>query len=140
MCGLSAIILFKLVAIYMWCARAKWVGIFIFVLFSFCLIFWHFLLGYYLSFALVKTPWWLGNWFLRNSILSECKNNKKQRNYLICLAVYLVFASSDSFCLIDSHILNVSASMYKDNIWNGKHVWSSFVISTRLVPLKSYTL
>ena len=49
----------------------------------------HFLLEYYLSFTLVKTPWRLGNWFLSYSILSDCKNNRKQRNYLLCLAVSL---------------------------------------------------
>ena len=31
-------------------------------------VFWHFLLGYYLSFNLVKIPWRLGDRFLRNSI------------------------------------------------------------------------
>ena len=74
---------------------------------NFC-FFWHFLLLINLSFDLVKTPWRLGNWVSRNSILSDCKNKtkqkKKRRNYLLCLAVSLVFASFDSFCLIASHM------------------------------------
>ena len=85
----------------MWCDQAKWVWSRKFLFFAF----WHFLLGYYLSFNLVRTPWRLGNWFLRNSILSDCKNNEKQKK-LSALFGYifrLMFASSDSFCLIASH-------------------------------------
>ena len=68
--------------------------------------FWHFLLWYYSSLNLVKIPWNLGNWFSRNSILSDCKNNRKTKK-LCALFGYifkLVFASSDSFCLITSHV------------------------------------
>ena len=86
----------------MWCDHAKWVWSRKFLIFVFC----HFLLGYYLSINLVKTPWRLGNWFSRKSTLSDCTNNKKQRNYLLCLAVSkLISASSDSFCLIASHMM-----------------------------------
>ena len=46
-------------------------------------------IGYNFSFNLVKTPWRLGNWFSRYSILGDCKNNKKQRNYLLCLVISL---------------------------------------------------
>ena len=70
---------------HMWCDQAKWVWSRKFLFSVFC----HFLLGYYLSFNLMKTPWRLGNWFLRNSIFGDCKNNKKQRNYLLCLAISL---------------------------------------------------
>ena len=71
--------------------------------------FWQFLLGYYSSFNLVKIPWRLGHWFSRNIILSDCRNNKNKE--IICFAwLYLIFkmifASSDSFCLIASHILH----------------------------------
>ena len=30
--------------------------------------------------------------------------------------------------------------MYQDQIYNGKYVWSIFVISAKFVPLKFYTL
>ena len=69
----------------MWSDQAKWVWSRKFLF----LAFWHFLLGYYLSFILIKNPWRLSNWFLRNSILSDCKNNKKQRKILLCLAISL---------------------------------------------------
>ena len=64
-------------------------------------------LVYYSSFNLVKIPWILDYWFSRNSILGDFKNNKKQRNYLTLFGYIftLMFASSDSFCLIASHIL-----------------------------------
>ena len=51
-------------------------------------VFWYFLLGYYLSFNLVKTLWRLGYWFLRYSILSDCKNNEKQKK-LSALFAYI---------------------------------------------------
>ena len=69
----------------LWCDLAKWVWSRKFRSF----VFWHFLLGYYSSFHLVKTPWKLGNWFSRNSTWSDCKNNEKQRNYLLYLATSL---------------------------------------------------
>ena len=56
---------------------------------------------------LVKSPQTLGNWFLRNSILNDCKNNEKQKK-LSALFGYmfkLIFVSSDSFCLIASQLL-----------------------------------
>ena len=57
---------------------------------KFCFfVFWHILLGYYLSFNLMKISSRLGYWFLRYTIFSNCKNNEKQRNYLLCLAIYL---------------------------------------------------
>ena len=70
---------------------------------------WHFLLGYYVSFNLAKTLCRLGNWFLRNTVLSDWK---KQKDYLLYLAVTfeLIFANFDSFCLIASHmhvVLNI---------------------------------
>ena len=49
----------------------------------------HFLLGYYLSFTLMKTPWRLGNWFSRYRIFNSCKDNRKERTYLLCLAISL---------------------------------------------------
>ena len=56
---------------------------------NFCFfVFWLFLLGYYLSFNLVKNLWRLGNWFSRNSILSDWKNNEKQ-NKLLALFSYI---------------------------------------------------
>ena len=57
--------------------------------FIFFLFFGIFLLEHYLSFNLVKTPWQLGSWFLRNSILSNCKTMKNKRNDLLCLALSL---------------------------------------------------
>ena len=48
------------------------------------LVFWHFLLGYHLSFNLVKTQRRLGNWFSRNSTLSNCKKIKRKKNHLLC--------------------------------------------------------
>ena len=69
---------------HMWCDQAKWVWSQKFLFSVFC----HFLLGYYLSFNSMKTPWGLGNWFLRNSISSDWKNNKKQRNYLALSWLY----------------------------------------------------
>ena len=79
--------------------------------------FWHFLLGYNLSFNLMKTPWRLSNWFLRYSILRDCKNNKKQRNYLLFFGYIflLIFATSDSFCLIASQMFSC---------WNGDPILS----------------
>ena len=80
---------------------------FIFILFYLFIFFLHFLLGCHLSFNLLKMLWRLGNLFSRNSILSDCKNNKKQKK-LSALFGYifkLIFASSDSFCLIASHLL-----------------------------------
>ena len=73
--------------------------------------FWHFLLGYYLSFNLVKPSQRLGNWFSRNSILSDCKNKEKQKK-LSALFGYifkLIFASSNSSCLIASHIQTMAS-------------------------------
>ena len=102
----------------MWCDQAKWVWSRKFKFF----VFWYFLFRYNLSFNLVKPPWKLSNWFSINSILSDCKNNEKQRK-LSALFGYifkLILASSDSFCLIASHLyifpfinfacLNLSAS------------------------------
>ena len=68
----------------------------------------HFLSGYSLSFNLGKTPWRLGNWFLKDSILNDCKNNKKQRNWsaLFGYISKLIFVNSNSFCPIASHILS----------------------------------
>ena len=83
----------------MWCDQAKWVCKLIF--------FWLILLGYYLSFNLVKIPWRLGYWFSRYIISSDCKNNKKQRELsaLFGWIFKLIFASSDWVCLIVSQIL-----------------------------------
>ena len=80
--------------------------------FFFCFVFWHFLLVYYLGFNLVKTLWRLRNWFSRNSSLSDYKNNKKQKK-LFSLFGYIfkvIFASSDSFCLIASQIITHSST------------------------------
>ena len=70
------------------------------------LVFWHFLLGHYLGFNLVKTPQRLGNWFQSYKQLTNWINNKKQKK-LSALFDYIFkkeFASSDSFYLITSHI------------------------------------
>ena len=53
-----------------------------------------------------ENPKKIGNWFLRNSILSDFKNNEKQKK-LFALSGYIfksIFASSDSFCLIASQM------------------------------------
>ena len=86
----------------LWCNQTKWVSSQNF-LFS---VFLHFLLGYYLSFNLAKTPWRLGNWILRNRILSDYKNNKETKK-LSALFGYIFkvkFATTHSFCLIASHM------------------------------------
>ena len=64
---------------------------------NFCFVFSHFLLGK--SFNFVKTSWWLGYWFLRNSILNDCKNNKttKKLSALFGYILKSIFASSNSF-------------------------------------------
>ena len=48
-----------------------------------------YLSGYCSSFHLVKIPLKLGNWILWYNILNGCKTNRKQRNYLLCLALSL---------------------------------------------------
>ena len=90
-------------------------------IFVFC-FFWHFPLGYYLSFNLVKIPWILDNRFLRNSSLSDCKNKTKKKQQktkkLSALFGYifqLLFASSNSFCLIASHI--TSETQIKEDVY-----------------------
>ena len=67
----------------------------------FSFIFWHFLLGYYLRFNLVKTPWRLGNWFPRNSTLSDWKNNKKERIDLLYMAISLNYICEFRLILLD---------------------------------------
>ena len=48
---------------------------------------WHFLSGYCLGFNLVKPPQRLGNWFQRYKELKDWTNDKKRKNYRLCLAV-----------------------------------------------------
>ena len=81
------------------------------------LFFCHFLLGYHLSFILVKTPWWLGNWFLRNSILSYCKNNKKQKNSsaLFGYIFKLIFVSSLTHFAWLHHICTCNHNLARGN-------------------------
>ena len=74
------------------------------------LVFWHCLLGYCLGFNLVKTPQKLGNCFQRYKQLKDWTNNKKQKKLSALFGCILkkkqtVFASSDSFCLITSHMI-----------------------------------
>ena len=85
----------------------------------------NFLLGYHLNFNFVKTPWRLDNWFSRNSILSDCKNNKKQKKLsaLFGYILKLIFASSNSFCLIASQI---AFSIFLSVLWNQKNRHTSF--------------
>ena len=52
-------------------------------------VFWYFLLEHLLGFNLVKISRRMGNWFFRNNILSDWKNNEKQRNYLLYMAISL---------------------------------------------------
>ena len=68
--------------------------------------FWHFLLGYYLGFNLVKPLQRLVNWFQRYKQLKDSTNNKKQKKLSSLFGCILktLFASSDLFCLITSHI------------------------------------
>ena len=63
----------------------------------------------------------MDNWFLRKHILSDCKNNKKQKksSALFGFIFELIFLNSDSFCLIASHMRNFDdilrrPSWYKD--------------------------
>ena len=55
----------------------------------------------------MKTPQKLGNWFQRYKQLKDWTNNKKQKKLsaLFDCILKTVFASSDSFCLITSHML-----------------------------------
>ena len=73
--------------------------------FSF-LEFWHFLLGYYLSLNVVKPhrDWAIGSWEIAFWVIA--KNNKKQKKLsaLFSYILKLILASSDSFCLIASHV------------------------------------
>ena len=70
------------------------------------LVFLHFLLGYFLGSNLVKTPQRFGKWFQRYKQLKDWTNNKKQKKLSALFGCILktLFASSDSFCLITSHI------------------------------------
>ena len=92
----------------MWCDQAKWVW----SQKIWFLVCWHFLLGCCLGFNLVKTPQMLGTWFQRYKQMKDWTNNKKQKKLLALFGYILktVFASSDSFCLITSHI---SLSFFK---------------------------
>ena len=87
----------------MWCDQAKWVWsrkVWI-------LVFWNFLLGYCLGVNFVKTSQRLGNWFQRYKQLKDWTSNKKQKKLLALFGCILktVFVSSDSFCLITSHVI-----------------------------------
>ena len=66
----------------------------------------HFLLGHCLGFNLVKTPQRLGNCFWRYKQVKDWTNNKKQKKLsaLFCCILKTVFVSSNSFCLITSHM------------------------------------
>ena len=88
----------------MWCDQAKWVWSQNF----FC-CFSAFSIRYYLSFNLVKPPWGLGNSFSRYSILSDYKNNRKQRNYLLCLTV-----TSNYYLRVPTHF----AWLHHISVWN----------------------
>ena len=74
------------------------------------MIFWHFLLGYWLGFNLMKSPQRLGNWFQRYKELKDWTNNNKQKKLsaLFGCTLKTVLASSDSFCLITSHICKLT--------------------------------
>ena len=58
----------------------------------------------------MKTPQRLGNWFQRYKQLKDGTNNKKQKKLSALFGCILetVFASSDSFCLIKSHMYVVA--------------------------------
>ena len=103
---------------YMWCDQAKWVWSWQLWFF----VFWHFLLGYWLGFNLVKTPQKLGNRFQRYKQLKDWTNNKKQKKLSALFGCILktVFVSSNSFCLITSHItISIFWSAYIA-------IWSSY--------------
>ena len=99
--------------------HAKWVWSWKFLIF----VFLAFLLGYYLSINLAKTPWRLGNWFSRNSTLSDCKNNKttKKLSALFGYIFKLISVSSDSFCLIASHIF----ACWQILLWRSQRGWGT---------------
>ena len=86
-------------------------------------VFWHFLLGYYLSLNLVKFPWGLGNWLSRNCILSVCKKQwKTNKLYALFGHIFkLIFASSNLFCLIASQMFSYLVKWWKEiNLENEK--------------------
>ena len=65
-------------------------------------------INHFQSYFLQQTPIEIGQLVINiGAVLKGCKNNRKQRNYLLCLTISsnLVFVSSDSFCLIPSYIL-----------------------------------
>ena len=81
-----------------------------------------FAIRYCLSFNLVRTPQRLGNWFQRYKRLKDPTNNKKQKKLSALFGCILktVFASSDSFCLITSHmwlVLSLSDRCHNYEIW-----------------------
>ena len=53
------------------------------------------------SFNLMKTLQRLGNWFFRNSILSDCKTVKNKSNFRLCLAVSLINICEFRLILLD---------------------------------------
>ena len=87
----------------LWCYQAKWVW----SLKIWFLFLWQFLLGYCLGFNLGKTPQRLANWFQRYKWLKDWTNSKKQKKQSALFGCILktVFASSNSFGLITSHLL-----------------------------------
>ena len=106
---------------HMWCDQAKWVWSWK----IWFLVFRHFLLGYCLGFNLVKTPQRLGNWFQRYKQLKDWTNNKKQKKLSALFGCILktVFASSDSFCLMTSHMLKAIVLPVKYICSIGGHSW-----------------
>ena len=103
---------------YLWCDQAKWVWSRNFVFSVFC----HFLLGYYLSFNLLKTH---GDWAISSQNIAFwviAKTIKNKRNHPLFLAISkLIFANSDSFCLIASHLWIPHLVNHTKRICNAVH-------------------
>ncbi len=89
----------------MWGNQAKWVWTLTYHIFSFLLS----VIFHSKSYVLQKTPLKLDMSFWSYDVLKDCQNSRKQKDLFSLFGSIFksIFASSDSFCLNTSHMLNV---------------------------------
>ena len=103
--------------LYVSCLFGVYLFIYLFVIRSskmslkskfFVFSFWQFLLGYYLSFILVKTQWRLSNWFSRIAFWVIAKTIKNKRIYLLCLPISLYLQVPTHFAWLHHNYLSLA--------------------------------
>ena len=101
-----------------------------------------FFIFYCLCFNLKKFPQRLGNWFQRYKQLKDWTNNKKQKKLLALFGCILktVFASSDSFCLITSHIPMFEAKLGMQSLDSNCNTLSILAKHARWYKLNTFYL